>query len=184
MVHQNPVIAGIYSSVIDANLARNLLELEGIKAMLADDQAVGMAWQMSTAMGGVKVLVRECDQARAEAILTSMNKAPFEDTAPGADSTSVSGDNSAENSLQIELLDQQDAACNDRERMAEAAWKATLVSLLFLPLQLYVFWMLLQIMSSDSVLRPRFLNLAWRAACVNIPALFVLACIVSFWFRF
>ena len=47
-MNQNPVVAGIYTNAIDAAMAKNLLEAEGIKALIADDQAIGMAWQMST----------------------------------------------------------------------------------------------------------------------------------------
>ncbi len=77
-MNQNPVVAGIYTNAIDAAMAKNLLEAEGIKALIADDKAIGMAWQMSIAMGGAKVLVREDDLSRAEIILASINsQCPF-----------------------------------------------------------------------------------------------------------
>jgi len=182
-MNHNPVVAGIYSNAIDAAMAKNLLEAEGIKALIADDQAIGMAWQMSIAMGGVKVLVSEDDLSRAEIILASINSHDADQVRQDPDCEEIE-DNPAEKRMVIQGLSRQETeetACNDRERLVEAAWKGALISILFLPLQFYVFWMLLKIMSSETVLRPRFVKLAWWTAGVNISALFVLAVVLRYW---
>ena len=182
-MNQNPVFAGIYTNAIDAAMAKNLLEAEGIKALIADDQAIGMAWQMSIAMGGVKVLVSEGDLPRAEAVLAGLNRSLAHEVSQEPDSNAGEG-TSTEIYDESSDLETQQTACSDRERLAEASWKGSLISILFLPLQLYVFWMLLRIMSSEAMLRPRFEKLAWWAAAVNIPALFVLAIVMRYWLGF
>jgi hypothetical protein len=62
------VTVGEFSTVGEAELARNRLEEEGIPAQLGGAEAVAMLWAFSGA-GGVQLLVAEEDAGRAEAIL-------------------------------------------------------------------------------------------------------------------
>ena len=58
-----------YSFPAEAEAARLLLESQGIRAFLADDNLVGMNWLVSNAVGGVKLQVAETDAKRAVEIL-------------------------------------------------------------------------------------------------------------------
>jgi hypothetical protein len=62
---------GIFSTPVEAELARNWLEEKGITAVVMDAETVGMLVHASGALGGVKVQVAESDAARARAILAS-----------------------------------------------------------------------------------------------------------------
>ena len=62
---------GIFSTPVEAELARNWLEEKGITAVVMDAEAVGMLFHASGALGGVKVQVTESDAARARAVLAS-----------------------------------------------------------------------------------------------------------------
>ncbi|QDT96820.1 putative signal transducing protein [Gimesia aquarii] len=53
----------------EAILVRNLLDAEGIPVFLSDTEAVGMAWYLGYALGGVKVQVAESDVERAFEVL-------------------------------------------------------------------------------------------------------------------
>jgi hypothetical protein len=53
----------------EADLARSLLESEGIHAWVFDDQQIRMRWHLAAALGGVKVAVSPVDAARARAVL-------------------------------------------------------------------------------------------------------------------
>jgi hypothetical protein len=53
----------------EAYVARGLLESAGIPTVVADDSVIGLNWLLSSAVGGVKVLVPEGYLAEAEDIL-------------------------------------------------------------------------------------------------------------------
>jgi hypothetical protein len=52
-----------------ARLAQNVLQAAGIQCTIADESIVAMDWLLSTAVGGVKVQVRDEDAERAVAAL-------------------------------------------------------------------------------------------------------------------
>jgi hypothetical protein len=60
---------GVFSTPVEAELARNQLEEQGIPAVIMDAEAVGMLFHASGALGGVKVQVVESDAERARAVL-------------------------------------------------------------------------------------------------------------------
>ncbi|MEQ9066942.1 MAG: DUF2007 domain-containing protein, partial [Gimesia chilikensis] len=53
------------STPTEASLIRNQLEAEGIRVYLSDEEAVGMAWYLGNALGGIKVQVASEDADRA-----------------------------------------------------------------------------------------------------------------------
>ncbi len=63
------VAVATFSRHLDAELAKSKLEAEGLRAFLADGNIVRLNWFLSGAVGGVKLLVREMDEARAATIL-------------------------------------------------------------------------------------------------------------------
>ncbi len=65
-----------YHSVDDAHLARMKLEGSGVHVFLADDAMIGINWAYSFAIGGVRLQVRNEDQARA---LEVLNLSPSEE---------------------------------------------------------------------------------------------------------
>jgi len=58
-----------YRDVVDAEVARAVLEAGGVDAIVVDDDLVAVQWQYSLAIGGVKVQVDVRDLGRAEALL-------------------------------------------------------------------------------------------------------------------
>lgn len=63
------IILTRYDCVPDAELARGRLESEGIPAFVFDDNTVAAQWLYSLAMGGLRLLVRAKDAAKAVEIL-------------------------------------------------------------------------------------------------------------------
>lgn len=63
------VTIATFDQVAQAYIAKNALEAAGIQASITDEETVGMLWTISTAVGGVKVIVREEDAERAVAVL-------------------------------------------------------------------------------------------------------------------
>jgi len=62
-------------------MAKLRLELDGIRACLADVALAGWVWYYSNAVGGVKVLVKDEDLARAMEILNPEEPEPSQSTA-------------------------------------------------------------------------------------------------------
>lgn len=65
-----------------AELARSKLESEGVYCYLQNKYHIGVKWQLSNALGGVRLLVRSEDLARAKEILDKdenylLNDIPF-----------------------------------------------------------------------------------------------------------
>lgn len=75
-MHRRTVAVASFVFPYEADMARFRLELEGIPSRTAGDAFVGYFWHYSNATGGVKVLVRDEDAARAVEILTETQPPP------------------------------------------------------------------------------------------------------------
>ena len=60
-----------YENGASAHAAVAALEAGGVRAVVASDAATTALWHMSPALGGIRILVFEADQARAAALLSS-----------------------------------------------------------------------------------------------------------------
>ena len=69
--------------------------------------------------------------------------------------------------------DQSESPRSVREENASRAWRGAVLGLLCWPLQLYVFWLLLQVYVSEEPLRPPARRQAWAAAAINLPLMLV-----------
>jgi len=67
-----------YRDPVDAEVDRAHLELEGIDAIVVDDDLVAMQWQYSNAIGGVKLKVDAADVARSARVLEGDHAAEIE----------------------------------------------------------------------------------------------------------
>ena len=63
------VTVATFENATQAQVARNALEAEGIRAALGDEMTVDLFWNLSNAIGGVKVQVLEENADRAVEIL-------------------------------------------------------------------------------------------------------------------
>ena len=71
-----------FTMPIEADMAKNRLEAEGIRAFLGDAAMAGWCWHLTNAMHGVAILVAERDLARAVEILEDDADQPTEESAP------------------------------------------------------------------------------------------------------
>ena len=76
LVAERPVVVARFTTPIEAAIARGALEREGIEAELRDDALVGVAWHLSNAVGGVKLVVRPRDAAQAIQLLADLREQP------------------------------------------------------------------------------------------------------------
>jgi hypothetical protein len=75
---------GIYPDLISAELARSLLEAEGIDAAIPEENIAGIDWQWSTALQGIRLQVAPEDvEAATELLETPVPpETPADDAAP------------------------------------------------------------------------------------------------------
>src|SRR4051812_44538032 len=63
------ITVATFGDALTAEMARNRLEAEGIRAMVMDRETSAMAWHLTQAIGGVKLLIAARDEDRAIEIL-------------------------------------------------------------------------------------------------------------------
>ena len=105
-----------YTGLAEAHVARATLASEGIEARLAGEQLVGVAWHLSNAIGGVRLLVAPEDVERARQVLAVPEEVPA-----------------------VEDLDEPGPG----DALAAKAWKAALLGFIFAPplLHLWSLWL-------------------------------------------
>ena len=75
------------------------------------------------------------------------------------------------------LKDEPEPPLTSREQNADRAFLGAVFGLLFWPLELYVFWLLLKVYTSDEELHPLKRRKALFAALINLP-LMVMFCLI------
>ncbi len=73
-----PTAIATYLHVWEAEIARGLLESEGIPAVLADEHIVRMNWSYALAVGGIRLLVPFESAEAARAVLERQRGGEFE----------------------------------------------------------------------------------------------------------
>jgi hypothetical protein len=172
------VTVATFGGPIEANLAKNCLESAGVNAFLADEEAAAMAWHLTNAFGGIKLQVREQDAEEALAVLVETNAA--EPLVPGHAEAPSFPPREAAQPVQMSgaEIDESGPGLTSREENADRAFRGAVLGLLFLPLQLYVFWLLLKVYVSNEELRPDGRRRAFVAAFINLPVMAALCILV------
>jgi hypothetical protein len=151
----------------EAALAKNCLEAAGFPAFLADAKTVSMAWQLSNALGGIKLQVAEPDAQKARLVLQEQldgSTAEQEELVREAISTSPEEEGS----------DEYDPQPTSREKDAERAFRGAVFGLLFFPLEFYALYLLSVVLFSSERLAGRSRTRALIAAAINLTYLLVL----------
>lgn len=73
------ILLNTYHSPIEANIIKNKLESEGIDAYIFDEHSIGVNPLVSSALGGVKVMVRSANFDAAKDILLELHNTPYTD---------------------------------------------------------------------------------------------------------
>ena len=72
------IVVDSFANVLDAHVARGLLESEGIPAMLHSEHHVTAFWPLANALGGVRLQVEEHRAADARDVLRRFKAGEFE----------------------------------------------------------------------------------------------------------
>jgi hypothetical protein len=161
------VTVTMFSDPIEANLAKNHLGASEIQAFLANEEILDMAWYLGNAIGWIKLQVRGQDVDTARAVLD-------QDEDPqmwsDVDSAGISFEGDLPEPIpehDHEEADELDPTPTVRERNADRAFRGAVIGLLFVPIQLYVFYLLLRIFVSNESLSCRERRKAIIAAFIN-----------------
>jgi len=73
-----PVIVGRYRDLSTASIAKSILDSAGVESFMADDGVIRMDWFYSNALGGIKLLVRDQDEAAARELLAAQVPEKFD----------------------------------------------------------------------------------------------------------
>ncbi len=132
------VTVGTFATPAEAGIVRNHLEADGIRAFLADEAIVGMAWHLGTAVGGVKLQVAKDDVERAVSVISAHRTASIADEEWQT--------NHADDDLQEDWDDAEEQEIGSPiDDLVVRAFRAAGFGLLFPPLQLYSLWLLARI---------------------------------------
>jgi hypothetical protein len=120
-----------FGDVFEANLAKAMLESEGIQAHLADGELASMAWHLTGAVGGVKLQVLSSDEDAARALLAAAKShGDAGEAEDWEDAEEFTEDSDAEPSPTAE----SDGAPTSREQSADRALRGALLGILFFPI--------------------------------------------------
>jgi hypothetical protein len=188
-----------FGNAVEANLAKNRLETAGIRAFLADADTVDMAWQLTGAVGGIKLQIPADDEEVAlsllekplEAVSRRATGSPRRKkrkvikltaiTAAGPNMPSQPADELDEDEDEGDAYgeddDEEDEEMSEIDQAAERAWKSALLGILFFPIEFYALALLLHIFFGRNKPSP---GLRWKVAVAAGVNVFVLAV----WFLF
>jgi Putative prokaryotic signal transducing protein len=172
------VTVGRFVDPIQASFARNYLEAAGIEAFLADAATVTVAWQLSNALGGVKLQVAEPDAPKARSVLREQRDGVGGDqqelVRDAIESKPAPGEGSEELPPEDDGSEDPEPELTGRERAAERAFRAAVFGLLFFPLQFYASFVLLNVLFSSETLAGRARGRAFVAAAINLIYMLIL----------
>jgi hypothetical protein len=173
------VTIATYTDPVEAALARNYLEAEGIPACLIDETTVATDWVLGNALGGIKLQVGSLHVERAEFLLAAQHEAR-------------SDDDSLERALQRTVAPEESAE-EDREadedripinQKAERAFRATILGVLFLPVQVYAAGLLVTLPFTEGKVSASRRWKVWVATLLNVPLMALilvpLICLLSY----
>ena len=139
---QGLVMVGSFVGIGEAEVARGMLESQGIHAELENRHLVSMVWHYSQAVGGIRLMVQPRDAEQARTLL-GVSEAI------------------------VEAVDEDTRAPGDV--MIERAWKSTVIGFFGLPpaLHLWALWLLRGAYAAGGPRTERGRKLAARTVLVS-----------------
>ncbi len=167
-----------FADPVEASMAKNCLEVAGIETSLADAETVSVAWQLSNALGGIKLQVAGPDAARARIVLREQRDDSTGDkrelTRDALTTTDAPGEGGEDPSPEDDGSDDPEPEPTGREKNAERAFRGAVFGLLFFPLQFYASFLLLTVLFSSEALAGRSRGRAFVAAAINVTSMLIL----------
>lgn len=175
------ITVAVCSTPTEARIIRNHLESHGIRAMVANDEVVGMSYHFGPALGGVQVQVPEADVQDAEIILQRRPGDGHEDLDSIASQSDADWDVDERRVAMDDssfITDDEDYSIDDDEDLRSEeekqlddqvtrAYRASIIGIFFWPLLLYTFWLLIQVTRQSLPLNAKQKRMAWCAGIIS-----------------
>ncbi|WP_020470731.1 putative signal transducing protein [Zavarzinella formosa] len=153
----------MFENPIAANMAKNRLEAEGVRAFLSDEEVTGI--NLGNAVGGVRLQTAAGDAERAVRILQSPSEPedgePVSEELVVIDRDDPAFDRDDDDRREPELLP------TEREKVADRAFRGGILGLIFSPLQFWVFALVVRVYFSNQELRGHYRTKAWVAGWIS-----------------
>jgi Putative prokaryotic signal transducing protein len=164
-----------FSTPVEAELARNRLEEQGIPAIVMDAETVGL-FQMGGAFGSVKLQVPESDARRARRILAVRASRAEREEDYSADEHIQDHGRVRVRHSPARADDEEEVAESESDATAARAWRSAVIGLLLLPplLHFYSAWLLFQLPWTQGPLTLRGKQKAFLAAALDLLVLIAL----------
>jgi hypothetical protein len=172
------VTLATFGNPAEAAIARNHLAAEGIRAFLADEDTVAMAWHLGNAIGGIKLQVADDDAERAISILETNDPNPIADD----EWRSAGSGEKLSDAETDETDDEDDPLQSPVDEDVARAFRAAIFGFIILPLQLYSLWLLAKIKFSGIPLSATTRRRMVITLLLNLPVVFV--CLFLLWTMF
>lgn len=146
------VTIAVFEKQAAASLALSRLQKAGITAMLDEEVDDSAPLQAGRVADLIQLKVHERNVEEATAVLA---------------------DDAFEKANEVLPGDLPEEPLNSREELAQRAWNGALISLAALPIQLFVFWLVLKVYFSKEPLRASLRKRAWIAAAISLPVVLI-----------
>jgi len=187
------VTVASFDDSVSASLVMNRLKHAGLPAVLSQENVVTWFWYLSNAFGGIGVQVNSKDAEAARCLIEQHERLTAADAAAAeagseaeTEAEKMIGDDVAD--LSTADAEAETAAANspetdqdplgdepastERERNADRAARGAVLGIMFLPLQLYVLYLLLfRVFASEESLDDRHLHRSIAAGVINFVVL-------------
>jgi hypothetical protein len=163
------VTVAVFNNDVDAAMARNYLETGGVRAFLADEETVAMAWELSNAVGGIKLQVKPADFNRAQFLLNQLPEDVRANFRPAHAQDTAFATRKTVEDVHADAIDE-----NPKDQVVDRLFRVTVFGLLFWPLQFYALWLLLTLPTTDGIISPDRRWKVWAAAILNVPLISLL----------
>lgn len=181
------VTIATFDSPMQAHIARNKLEAAGIVAAISNESMTGTAWHLTSAVGGVQLHVRAEDAETALEILNEQEAIELglsdhqnldQDAPDDAEFDQEDFENDDEED-DSNLTSDNDLSETEADRLAQRAFRAALLGVIFPPIQLYSLWLLLMFVFEPTIASKKS---RWQVAgawFTNLTVLTILLQIVT-----
>ncbi len=181
-MREDLVTVARYANSAEANLAKNRLENAGVLSFLVDDNATALGWPLAGALMVTRLQVASGNLERARAVLADSTFAEVREAeeAPEVPAGPKEGEGlllPGEEGFTEE--DEEIEFWTQRDRNADRAFQGAVLCLIFLPLELYVFWLLLKVYVSEEELHPAKRWKVVGAWLINLPIVVVFVWLMS-----
>jgi hypothetical protein len=169
---------------VESQLAKQLLDAEGIPAFLIGYETVSADWLLSNAVGGIQLQVPEEQAEDAIDFLSQAGKfgqRALGDLSDADDDSDLELDHESDDDDNLDggrELVLQEHSGNLREATIQRAYRSAIFSLVFQPLAFYTLYLLLRAFVDEQPLRPEYRRKLWLALAIHLPILIMMLVIV------